>query len=51
MIVISGTVDIGAEKEAVVIGPGDRIRFPADRKHHYRAVDGPARIVALLDYP
>lgn len=51
VIVVSGSVDIGGDQESVVLGPGDRIRFPADRKHHYKAVDGPARVIALLDYP
>lgn len=51
VIVVSGRVDVGAEGESAALGPGDRIRFAADREHHYEALDGPARLVAILAYP
>jgi DNA-binding XRE family transcriptional regulator/quercetin dioxygenase-like cupin family protein len=50
-LVVSGAIDVGAEGESALLGPGDRISFPADRQHHYEAVNGPARAIAILDYP
>lgn len=51
VIVVSGRVDIGVEGESAVLEPGDRIRFTADRPHHYEALDGPARLIAIVVYP
>jgi transcriptional regulator with XRE-family HTH domain len=51
VVVMSGRLDVGAEGESALLEPGDRISFPADVQHHYRALDGPARVIALLDYP
>lgn len=50
-IIVTGRVDVGAEGESAVLGPGDRISFPADRHHHYEALDGPVRSISILDYP
>ena len=30
---------------------GDCLTFSADRPHHYHALDGPARLLSLTDYP
>jgi transcriptional regulator with XRE-family HTH domain len=49
--VVSGRIDVGVEGESAVLEPGDRISFPADRPHHYYALDGPARAFAIIDYP
>jgi transcriptional regulator with XRE-family HTH domain len=48
---MEGRVDIGLAGESAEIGPGDLITFPADQPHHYEAVGGPARVVALHQYP
>lgn len=51
VFVVSGQVDIGVEGESAVLGAGDRIRFAADRPHHYQALDGPARLFLIGSYP
>jgi transcriptional regulator with XRE-family HTH domain len=48
---VDGRVDIGLADESAVLGVGDLITFPADQPHHYEAIDGPARVVALHQYP
>lgn len=50
-IVAHGRVEVGPEGEAEVLDLGDRITFPADRRHHYRVIKGPARLLILLEYP
>jgi transcriptional regulator with XRE-family HTH domain len=50
VIVVEGRADIGPDGASAVLETGDRIRFPADRSHHYEAIDGPARLIAILDY-
>lgn len=50
-IAMEGRVDIGLADESAQLGPGDLITFPADQPHHYEAVDGPARVVAIHQYP
>lgn len=50
-IVVSGRVVIGVEGDSEVLGPGDRIRFAADRPHHYAAPEGPARLILIGSYP
>ncbi len=51
LIVVSGRAEVGPDGEATVIGEGDRVSFLADRPHHYRALDGPVRLLSLTDYP
>jgi transcriptional regulator with XRE-family HTH domain len=51
VMVVQGRIDVGAEGASATLEPGDRISFPADGPHHYRAEGGPARAVAILDYP
>ena len=51
VVVIDGRADIGPDGASATLETGDRIRFPADRSHHYEALDGPARLIAILDYP
>lgn len=50
VIVISGRMEVGPDGQSEVLDAGDYIRFPADRPHHYAAIDGPTRAVALHDY-
>lgn len=50
VLVISGTLEVGPESETEVLGPGDYIRFRADRPHRYTALSGPARAISLHDY-
>jgi transcriptional regulator with XRE-family HTH domain len=50
-IAMEGRVDIGLADESAELSPGDLITFPADQPHHYEAVGGPARIVAIHQYP
>lgn len=50
VVVIEGRVDVGPDGTSTALEAGDRIRFPADRSHHYEALDGPARLIAILDY-
>jgi XRE family transcriptional regulator, regulator of sulfur utilization len=50
-LVIDGRVEIGIGAEQLELGPGDLISFPAAQPHHYRALEGPARLVGLHQYP
>ena len=50
VVVVEGRVDVGPDGTSTTLEAGDRIRFPADRSHHYEALDGPARLIAILDY-
>jgi transcriptional regulator with XRE-family HTH domain len=50
-LVTDGRVEVGIGGEALELGPGDLISFPAAQPHYYRAVDGPARLVGLHQYP
>ena len=51
VIVVSGTIEITVEGDTTTVSAGDRMTFAADRAHRYRAVDGPARSLTLIDYP
>ncbi len=51
VLVVSGTIEIAVEDETTTVSAGDRLTFAADRPHRYRAVDGPARSLTLIDYP
>ncbi|HET7128498.1 MAG TPA: XRE family transcriptional regulator [Gaiellaceae bacterium] len=50
-LVIDGRIEIGIGGELLELGPGDLISFPAAQPHHYRALDGPVRLVGLHQYP
>jgi transcriptional regulator with XRE-family HTH domain len=50
-VVVRGQVEIGEAGSEVVLNEGDQIRFPADRPHRYRVVQGPARLFVTLAYP
>ncbi len=50
VVVVEGRVDVGPDGASAVLETGDRIRFPADRSHHYEALGAPARLIAILDY-
>ena len=50
-IAIEGRVDIGVGLESAQLGPGDFITFPADQPHHYAAIQGKGRIIAIHQYP
>lgn len=51
VLVVSGTIEIMVEDETTTVETGDRLTFAADRPHRYRAIDGPARSLTLIDYP
>ena len=51
VLVVSGTIEITVEDETTTVSAGDRLTFTADRPHRYRAIDGPARSLTLIDYP
>jgi XRE family transcriptional regulator, regulator of sulfur utilization len=50
VLVLEGKADVGPEENSVELGLGDFVSFPADRPHHYQALDGPARLLAIHDY-
>ena len=50
-IAMEGRVDVGLLGESAQLNPGDLITFPADQPHHYEAIDGPARVIAIHQYP
>ena len=50
VIAMQGVIDAGPDGQSAVLEPGDCISFPADRPHHYEALGGPARLLAVHDY-
>ena len=50
-IPIAGRVNIGTSNESAELGPGDLITFLADQPHHYEAIGGPVRLIAIHQYP
>jgi transcriptional regulator with XRE-family HTH domain len=50
LLLFSGRMLAGPAEEPVELGPGDFIRYPADRPHLYQALDGPCRGVLLVEY-
>lgn len=50
-VVVTGRVEVGVAEETVEVGPGDMITLPAGQPHHYTALEGPAHLVALHQYP
>ena len=51
VIAVTGQTEAGPEGQVELLAPGDCVSFSADRPHHYRAVEGPARLLLLTDYP
>jgi transcriptional regulator with XRE-family HTH domain len=51
VIVVSGRVEVGPDDDAATLEEGDCLTFSADLPHHYHAVDGPARLLSVTDYP
>jgi transcriptional regulator with XRE-family HTH domain len=51
VVAVTGRTEVGPDGQVEVLEPGDCVSFSADRPHHYRAVDGPARLLSLTDYP
>ena len=51
VVVVSGSVEVGPDGDATRLAAGDCLTFSADRPHHYHALDGPARLLSLTDYP
>ena len=51
LTITAGTVEVASKSFRVLVGEGDLVSFRADRPHSYRAVDGPARLVSVHEYP
>ncbi len=51
VLVSSGRMRGGPAEETVELGPGDFVRYPADRPHVYSALGGRCEGVLLVDYP
>lgn len=51
VLLTSGRILVGPADRPSELGPGDFIRFPADRPHVYAALESPCRGVLLVDYP
>lgn len=51
IMIFSGRMVAGPADAAVELGPGDYLRYPADRPHVYRAVGGACRGALLVEYP
>jgi transcriptional regulator with XRE-family HTH domain len=51
VILVAGRAEVGPDDEPTTLAEGDRVTFSADRPHHYYALDGPARLLSLTDYP
>jgi transcriptional regulator with XRE-family HTH domain len=48
---LTGRVDIGIAGDSAILEPGDLITFRADQPHHYEALDGPAMVISIHQYP
>ena len=52
LVVLTGTAVVEHDGQAVAAGPGDHVRFPADRPHVYRAgTDEPLEAVNVIVTP
>lgn len=51
VLVISGRMLAGPADNPTELGPGDFIRYPADRPHIYKALDGLCRGILMVEYP
>ncbi len=48
---IQGEIEVAAGQDVARVQPGDMVTFSADRPHHYQAIGGSARGVAVQHYP
>ncbi|HEY1688724.1 MAG TPA: helix-turn-helix domain-containing protein [Solirubrobacteraceae bacterium] len=48
--VTAGAIEISADSFSEIVRSGDLISFRADRKHRYRVIEGPVRLVSILEY-
>lgn len=48
---LKGRVDVGVAGDSAVLERGDLITFRADQPHHYEALDGPAMVISIHQYP
>jgi transcriptional regulator with XRE-family HTH domain len=51
VLVTSGRMRAGPADDPVDLGPGDFVRYPADRAHVYSALEGRCTGLLLVDYP
>jgi transcriptional regulator with XRE-family HTH domain len=51
VLVAAGRMLAGPADEPQELGPGDFLRYPADRPHVYEALGGECRGVLLVEYP
>jgi len=51
VLVASGRMRAGPADDPVELGPGDFVRYPADRAHVYGALDTRCTGILLVDYP
>jgi transcriptional regulator with XRE-family HTH domain len=51
IIALSGRFDVGPDGASAILAPGDYMTFPADRPHHYYALDEPGTLLGIEDYP
>ena len=51
LIVFVGRAEVGPEGEPTILETGDCLSFSADRPHIYSAIDGPARLLSIAEYP
>lgn len=51
LVVIRGRVEVGPSDDPATLETEEYLTFPADQRHHYYALDGPALVLALHDYP
>ena len=50
VISVAGSVIVSVDSEVVLLSPGDRMTFPAERPHRYETKDEPAALLSLLEY-
>lgn len=48
-LLLDGHADVGPTDAIARLGPGDYYRFPADVRHRYAAMDGPARLLLVME--
>lgn len=51
VLVSEGRMLAGPVDDACVLGPGEFLRYPADRPHVYHAREAPCRGLLLVEYP
>lgn len=50
-LLLDGHADVGPADTMVRLAPGDYYRFPGDVAHRYAAIDGPARLLIVMEAP